>query len=234
MKYPALPSARWLTALLLAALLAGCAATPPPAPVAVPWSAEQAALLDRYAIRGKVGFRRGDTGGSANLVWQQEGDRYRLSANGPLGQGATRITGNAAVVRIENNQGVRDSSNPEALLAEAIGWPVSINSLAWWVRGLAAPAGEATIERDPQGRPARIRQQDWDIQLDRWREDAGYVLPHRIIATGGDSRVTLLVERWEFPPRNTRPTPLDTLPAAPISTEKPGISGSASTDTQTP
>lgn len=207
-----------LIALLLPLWLTGCARNPPAE--APRWSAEQAALLTRFAVRGKVGFRRGETGGSAALTWQQEGSRYRLSANGPLGQGATRITGDARQVRIESSAGVRESEEPEALLAEAIGWPVSINSLAWWVRGLPAPGGEAVVDAGPDGNPARIRQQEWDIQLDRWREDAGFLLPHRVIATGGDSRVTLLVERWEFPPDAgktslPRPAATTTEPAAP-------------------
>jgi len=206
---------------LLGLLLAGCAGNPPPE--AAHWSAEQSAGLTRFAVRGKVGFRRGETGGSAALVWQQDGDRYRLSANGPLGQGATRISGDAGSVRIENSSGAHESTDPEALLAEAIGWPVSINNLAFWVRGVAAPGGgDFSIEHDAEGLPNRIRQQDWDIVLDRWRADAGFLLPHRVIATGGDSRVTLLIERWEFPPaqRGIRAIPVET-PAAPAGEPSP-------------
>lgn len=187
-----------LMGLVLTSLLGGCASKP--TAEAPRWAAELAAAQTRFAIRGKVGFRRGESGGSAALTWQQEGERYRLSANGPLGQGATRISGDADEVRIENSQGIRESNAPETLLAEAIGWPVSINSLAWWVRGLAAPGSDASVVKDAEGRPVRIRQQEWDIVLDRWRGDTGVVLPYRVIATGGDSRVTLLIERWEFPP----------------------------------
>lgn len=210
-----------LLALLAVSLLAGCASKP--VAEAPRWAAELAAAQTRFAIRGKVGFRRGESGGSAALTWQQEGERYRLAANGPLGQGATRITGNAGQVRIENSEGVRESDVPETLLAEAIGWPVSINSLSWWVRGLPAPGSAAEVDKDAEGRPVRIRQQDWDILLDRWRDDTGVVLPYRVIATGGDSRVTLLIERWEFPPA-ARPAR-----AAPAAAGEPAASGSAAT-----
>lgn len=205
-----------LTILLLSALLlAGCAGKP--VAEAPRWAAELAAAQTRFAIRGKVGFRRGESGGSAALTWQQEGERYRLAANGPLGQGATRISGDAARVRIENSDGMRESDMPESLLADAIGWPVSINSLSWWVRGLPAPGSEAAVENDAEGRPVRIRQQEWDIVLDRWRGDTGVVLPYRVIASGGDSRVTLLIERWEFPPA-VRPVRASTAERAPEAT----------------
>lgn len=197
-RHPATPLPLLSLFLLATLLLGGCASKP--VAEAPRWAAELAAAQTRFAIRGKVGFRRGESGGSAALTWQQEGERYRLSANGPLGQGATRISGNAGQVRIENSAGVQESDVPEALLAEAIGWPVSINSLSWWVRGLPAPGSEATVEKDAEGRPVRIRQQAWEIVLDRWRGDTGVVLPYRVIASGGDSRVTLLIERWEFPP----------------------------------
>lgn len=211
--------ARVLLASLLLATLAGCTMNPP-APETAGWSIEDITPLDRFVVRGKVGFRRGETGGSAALTWQQDRERYRLSANGPLGQGAVRITGDAARVRIENSEGARESDTPEALLAEAIGWPVSINSLSFWVRGLPAPGSSADVTFDAEGRPARITQQEWQVVLDRYREDAGHMLPHRVVATGGDSRVTLLIERWEFPPLPGRkaaapaPQPAEPQPTA--------------------
>lgn len=229
-------SARLLCLLLLASLaaLTGCAGKPVVSAETIPWTTEQAAGLTRFVVRGKVGFRRGETGGSAALVWQQDGERYKLAANGPLGQGATRISGNAQTVRIENGSGVRESQNPEALLAEAIGWPVSINSLAWWVRGVAAPGGQgAQIAVDAEGRPVRIRQQDWDVVLDRWQPDAGgRQMPHRVIASGGDSRVTLLIERWEFAPSapaRSSPTlaPVQTGIPAPLPDAAPPAAESA-------
>lgn len=189
-------------ATLLLALLAGCASKPPVTDII--WSADQSTAMTRFMVHGKVGFRRGDTGGSAALAWKQEGADYDLLATGPLGQGATRIHGNATWVRIASGKEIRESDLPEALLGEALGWPVAIDSLAWWVRGLPAPGHHADIDYDAEGKPARIRQQDWDILLDRWRASGGLLLPHRLVATGGDSRITLLIERWDSP-RHGRP-----------------------------
>lgn len=198
-------------ALLLAGVLAGCAHRPPASADAA-WSAEEMARISRFDLQGKVGFRRGDTGGSATLIWQQDGDRYRLTASGPLGAGAARIDGNSERIRIESGGETRESADPAGLLAEAIGWPVSVNSLAFWARGLAAPvaAGEpaAEITLDAAGLPGLIRQQGWVIALDRWRPDGNRLLPYRVVATGGDSRVTLLIERWAMAPArhgNARP-----------------------------
>ncbi len=193
-----------LVTTLVTSGLAGCAHNR--SALDLPWSADAVAALTRFTVQGKVGFRHGETGGSAALTWQQDGDRYRMTAHGPLGQGTTRISGDSALIRIEDRQGAHESDDPEALLAEAIGWPVSINSLAFWVRGLPAPGSEAVIESDAEGQPLKIRQHNWEISLDRYRPDGAAsrqglphrVLPHRIIAIGGDSRVTLLIERWEL------------------------------------
>lgn len=229
-----LPSPRFCRVLvvLLAAALTGCV-TRPPAPVTAAWSAEDMARISRFDLHGKVGFRRGDSGGSAALVWQQDGDRYRLTASGPLGAGAVRIDGNSSRIRIDSGGETRESQDPAGLLAEAIGWPVAVNSLAYWARGLAAPgaAGEAGAEitLDGAGLPALIRQQGWDIALDRWRADGARLLPYRVVATGGDSRVTLLIERWVLPPAQhgaaRRPVDLPLTPpaaaAAPAGTGTP-------------
>lgn len=212
-------AARCALALAGVLLLAGCAHK---LPAALPaWSAEDMAQVTRFDIKGKVGFRRGETGGSAALLWQQENDRYRLTATGPLGAGSVRIDGTSARVRIEDGNGSRESSDPEALLAEAIGWPVSINSLAYWVRGLPAPQAEGEpapeIVRDAGGRPVRLRQQEWEVVYDRWQADGTRLLPHKVVATGGDSRVTLLIERWTTPPpvaAHTVRTPATPAPTA--------------------
>lgn len=199
MKSSRLPLWMLLPVFLSVMLSAGCAGNKTAPTATLPWSAPEIAAIARFAIKGKIGFRRGETGGSAALIWRQESDRYQLSAVGPLGQGATRISGHANLIRIENSEGMQESHAPETLLAEALGWPVSINSLSFWVRGLPAPGSDATVATDDSGQPLRIRQQDWDIVLDRYRPDAGWMLPHRVIATGGDSRITLLIERWDIP-----------------------------------
>lgn len=219
-RHAAVPAvARYVLALATALLLGACAHRQPAELPA--WSAEDMAQITRFDIKGKVGFRRGETGGSAALLWQQENDRYRLTATGPLGAGSVRIDGTSARVRIEDGNGSRESSDPEALLAEAIGWPVSINSLSYWVRGLPAPQAEgeaaAEIVRDAAGRPVRLRQQEWEVVYDRWQADGSRLLPHKVVATGGDSRVTLLIERWTTPPpvaAHTVRTPATATPAA--------------------
>ncbi|MFP5441024.1 MAG: lipoprotein insertase outer membrane protein LolB [Gammaproteobacteria bacterium] len=219
-RHAAVPAvARYVLALATALLLGACAHRQPAELPA--WSAEDMAQITRFDIKGKVGFRRGETGGSAALLWQQENDRYRLTATGPLGAGSVRIDGTSARVRIEDGNGSRESGDPEALLAEAIGWPVSINSLSYWVRGLPAPQAEgeaaAEIVRDAAGRPVRLRQQEWEVVYDRWQADGSRLLPHKVVATGGDSRVTLLIERWTTPPpvaAHTVRTPATATPAA--------------------
>lgn len=190
--------------LLLACLLAlaGCAGRPPVTDIA--WSAPDARELNQFVVHGKVGFRRSDTGGSAALTWKQSAADYELLATGPMGQGATRIRGNAGQIAISRGDETLRSDDPGALLADMLGWPVAIDSLAWWVRGLPAPGAPAEVDADAEGKPARIRQQGWDILLDRWRASGERLLPHRLVATGGDSRITLLIERWDTPPPSRR------------------------------
>lgn len=190
--------ARGAAIALFLALAAGCALHPPQPQAS--WSAEELAVVDRFTVRGKVGFRRGDQGGSAALVWTQQGPRYDLAVTGPLGQGSATIRGNDTRIEIETGDGRRTGDSPEQLLAEAIGWPVSVNHLSYWARGLAAPGSAAIVTPDAAGHPRRIEQDGWVIDLDRYEAEGRLLMPHRIIATAGDSRVTLLVQRWLFSP----------------------------------
>lgn len=176
--------------------LAGCAQHPVAQVPALP-AAEAPA---DFTLRGKIGFRIGERGGSAALVWQEDGGNYRLELSGPLGQGAARLTGDANRVTVEMRGETHRSNDPQALLAELVGWPVAIDALAFWVRGQPAPGDDALVQQDGAGRTVRIEQHGWQVRLDRYDGRSGYDLPYLLVADGGDSRITLSVNQWQFAP----------------------------------
>ena len=85
----------------------------------------------------------------------------------------------------------------DVLLREATGWPIPVQAMAWWVRGLASP--DAVLEFGADGRPRRLHAQGWTVDYQEWLPASGPwpEMPRRLQAVRGDARVRLVVDGWE-------------------------------------
>lgn len=190
---------RFFVALLLLALLGACAQLPqrtagwqPPE-----WPA--------WSLRGRIAVHAGEQGWHASLNWRQSVTGYQLELSGPLGQGAVRLTGDAAGVTLERADGLRDwAEDADALLARNTGWTLPVSGLRYWVQGRAVPDRPADWERDSDGRPLRLRQDGWDIRYSSYQDQAGAApLAKRIDLERDGIRARLIIDAWIGPA--TRP-----------------------------
>lgn len=195
--------------LVLLALLAGCSSLAPRESLKGPgtaaaWKAHKQKItpLDGWQISGKVGIRAQNAGksesGSATLFWLQRQDYYDIRLSGPLGRGATRLTGHPGEVSLEvASQGRYQASSAEALLEENLGWSLPVSHLFWWVRGLPASGSRSRLALDSDSRLARLEQDGWQVEYLRYAEHDGYWLPERIKLHGPNIDVTLVIKDWQ-------------------------------------
>jgi outer membrane lipoprotein LolB len=182
--------------LLLVLALTACAT--PPAREASPTVLDLAS--SRYAnwqIRGRVSLVKGDQGWHASLNWHEDDGRYRLDLSGPLGQGALRLEGDAAGVRMQTADG-RDylARDADALVRSATGWQFPVGGIRYWVRGVPVPGEPARMKTDANGRPVSLAQSGWDIHYDRFQDVDGRAWPTRLQLTTDDLSVRLVVDEW--------------------------------------
>ncbi|MBA1280364.1 MULTISPECIES: lipoprotein insertase outer membrane protein LolB [Pseudomonadaceae] len=189
----------------LVLLLAGCAGLGPQESIEGPgnkedWTTHKARVseIDGWQISGKIGIRAPQDSGSGTLFWLQRQDYFDIRLSGPLGRGATRLTGRPDAVALEvAGQGRYEAESPEALVESQLGWQLPVSSLLWWVRGLPAPDSRSRIALDANGRLANLQQDGWDIQYLGYSEEGGYALPSRIKLAGRDLQITLVVKDWQ-------------------------------------
>jgi outer membrane lipoprotein LolB len=182
-----------LAALLLALLLAGCAALPP----ATLQHPQAAADLDNWAFNGRVSLTRGETGWHAGLVWRERSGEYDLRVVGPLGQGAFELSGDAAgVMLVDADSRTFTTRDAEALVRHVTGWVLPVSGMHYWVRGLVAPGIEAQVERDSSGLLSRLVQSGWAISYDRYQSIGDLVLPGRLRMERDDIAVRLVIDEW--------------------------------------
>jgi len=180
----------WRLLLVLAmAGLTACASRPLVPAVLDP------ATLTHWLAEGKMGLRVADRGGNLYFTWIQEGEHYTLALSGPLGAGRTELAGSPDGVILRNGDlGEVSASSPEVLLEAVTGYSAPISYLAHWLKAEAATAG-ARIERDTKGRPLQIAEDGWIASFPLWDEEHG--LPQKILITGPDTRLTVVISRWQ-------------------------------------
>jgi len=166
---------RRAVALALAAALSACA-TPPRVDV----GAAAAAPADvSFELAGRLSARHGEAGVAAGFRWRHAPGTDELVLSTPFGQALARLSGGADGVVLERQDGgVARSGDWETLTREALGVPVPVRGLAWWVRGMPHPASGHLVERDTAGRATVLRQDGWEIVYG-YRDES--VQPSRLV-----------------------------------------------------
>lgn len=196
---------------LAVVLLAGCVSSPVrEAPVAVDQEWAQAKQRERQAqlqaivdwsMQGRLALSVGTRGGSGRLDWRQRGPTFEVSLAAPVTRQSWRLAGEPGRATLDGLEGgARSGPDAGALLQEATGWPIPVDAMAWWVRGLASPGGE--IEFGTDGRPRRLVAEGWVVDYQEWLPANGAWpdMPRRLQAVRGDARVRLVVDGWEASP----------------------------------
>lgn len=195
-----------LVLLLTSLLLSSCQLwqttheLPPPAPdqPKLDWveHVRTLTLLQEWQIKGKIGVRTADDGGSAYLDWSQSFDSFYILLSGPLGQGSTIISGNPFGARLENGDGTYISESPEQLVQQHTGWTIPIHQLLYWVKGIPSPRGASTLQYNEYGTLRSLQQEGWHLEFDRYADILGTLLPQRIKIQREDLKVTLIIKEW--------------------------------------
>jgi outer membrane lipoprotein LolB len=153
--------------------------------------------LQHWEIRGRVGIRDrnpGGSSGSANLNWQQCGERFDIRLSGPLGAGAAHLYGNGDQTTLKRS-GERAvvTDNPEQMLAD-MGWPLPVSALFDWVRGLPNPDQRYTIHPLDTG----FVQDGWHVNVAKTFAVDEFIVPARAVLEKDQLRLTLLLKKWDL------------------------------------
>jgi outer membrane lipoprotein LolB len=188
-------------ALALGALtaLAGCHGLPA-RPDLGPGPEARALLasLSDWRARGRVAVRSATDGFSASFDWREAGGRGELGVRGPFGAGATRISRTPDLIRIEaGDSPPLDVPAPfealEPALTARLGFPLPIEPLRYWVRGVPAPGVPS------EGTAAGFRQAGWSVALAGFVPVAGAPgpLPSRLVLTRAATRIRVIIDAWQ-------------------------------------
>ncbi|MBC8025417.1 MAG: outer membrane lipoprotein LolB [Steroidobacteraceae bacterium] len=207
--------ARFVAGVAVLAALSACRTIPPPAPVLgpgadAPWPEQRARLesFDRFNLNGRVAVAANGQGFTASLRYQQQPGESHLSLDGPLGIGGLRVALDGEDLAVETSRGEKlDGAAAREELERRLGFPLPLAELRWWLLGIPAPGGDATMRMDTASQEiTRFVQRGWSVTIEKRMPSLGFALPQRLNAQrvgaegeveGEGARMKLVVERWQ-------------------------------------
>jgi len=154
-------------------------------------------VITQWGLSGKISLDDGNEGGSGKLRWDVEPGRSQLDFHGAFGRGAWQLSVGPEGALLRMADGTEQlTAGVDELIREHIGWPVPLDALKWWVRGLAAPGLVEDKQIDANGLLLSLQQFGWSVNFNRYDAAGEFELPVRIEATRNNHRVKLAISRW--------------------------------------
>lgn len=152
-----------------------------------------------WGLVGKISLDDGDDGGSGRLQWSVEPGHSELDFHGAMGRGAWHLQIGQDGVLLKMADGTEQAADDvNDLIQDRMGWPIPLDALQWWVRGLVAPGVIESETYGSEGLLTSLRQFGWDVDFKRYASVDGVELPIRLNATNDNYRVKLAISRWRM------------------------------------
>ncbi len=192
--------ARFLLLLCLVIVVSACAVREPRPEGA--WLEEREAWFEMYSlweVSGRIALSDGERGGQLSFDWKAQGDQHDVRLRTLAGGKQWRLLFNPHGAVLEGSDvGLMRGPNPDALVAEAVGWPIPVTRLAWWLRGLSSPAGERVVFAS-DGTMETIAEPPWTLEYQRFTQPGqGPLMPVRMQADSPPYQVRLVMRNWRW------------------------------------
>ncbi len=199
----------------LCSWLAGCAVTQPvmaPSSEAAPVSQRTPVAAIDLAGRLSVRYQKNghDEALHGSYTWVQRPDATLIDLLSPLGQTLAVITITPTNASIEQSgQTTRSAAEPDALVADVLGWPLPIAGLRDWLQGFTTDA-QGRRSAVTLNETAAFKTRDgWTLQYAAWDNgDVDHPHPKRIdmtrnTAEAGEVAIRLVIDSWQPMPAGT-------------------------------
>lgn len=191
-------------------ILQGCSHLQPQSTPAEPVTQSRPLLSNYWSLSSKVGITTPTERGSAQLNWNQKGNKYQIYLTGPLGkQLASLVSDGETAVLTESNGKTYTANSEQELVIQAIGKPLPVDQMQFWIKGLKAPFYPIEpVNADAEN--LEFIQNDWRIEMNGFEIIDGYKLPRKLTLTYPASEnqeqiveLRVIVKEWTLPAQSS-------------------------------
>ncbi len=160
-------------------------------------------LPKNWTLSGRISLTTEQENWYAKFIWIQKNQDYQLSFTGPLGATELQISLRGQKVTIKTPSGERSGYDLEQMLSQETGLDLPISSLRYWLQAYPNPNAPAKITHNKHQQITAIEQSQWHIQYPKriWvKQQSGALLslPKKIVAKGQDTKIKLIISRWQL------------------------------------
>lgn len=158
--------------------------------------------LKNWSLFGKLGIRtRDDSVTAAINTWKQKGEQFEIDLSSTFfGLGSSKLYGNTNFLSIfQSGEEPLSSFEPDHLIETALGFPLPISHLQYWIKGL--PAKDIPYSRtfNQQGLVSSLKQDNWSLSYSNYHTEYAVPLPGKIKIQQDDIRIIVAVKEWTLP-----------------------------------
>lgn len=169
----------------------------------------QPLLSNYWSMESKIGIKTEAENGSAQLSWNQMGNRYNISLTGPFGKALGSLQNTGQQILLTSSDGsVQTAKDEEQLVLSAIGKPLPVKQMQFWIKGIKAPffpiePVSATVDS------VEFIQRDWHVTMSGFHDVDGYRLPKKLLLkypadsstspSGTPVELKIIIKQWDLP-----------------------------------
>lgn len=185
---------RWLLQCICLPALVACAGLPGDDVPAISRPLEVGAGSAYFALSGRLSVREGQRVEIAGLRWERARTTESVSLHSPLGSTVAKLwKGEDGVARLVSGDRNATAVDLESLIHDALGAPVPLEALGWWIQGLQVDAANGTR----RGTGDSFNHAGWDIRIEEFPLSAKAPVAKRIVARRGETTLRLVIDEWE-------------------------------------
>jgi outer membrane lipoprotein LolB len=182
------------------AVLAGCATAPREPLATAHWQShrDRVAAIPDWSFSGKLAISTPQGTESARLRWSQQGEDLQMEVSGPIGINQIIFVRENSQLRVFEDRQWRSLTVEEATLEQQLGWPLPLDLLPWWLRGIPAPQPPATDMAVSDGRLQQLHQAGWTLEYPSYQQVDDVVLPGKLLFHRGEVKGKILFKQWQL------------------------------------
>jgi len=193
---------RQLSIAAVLSLLTACASQPQVAPEQLSWQQHHRAISKQldWQFSGKVLVKTSSGADSASISWSQSGTDLHIEVAGPAGFKQVQLVRQGQLMRVFRDGEWQNTPASDAAPEQLTGWPLPLDLLPWWVRGIPAPGARHLACELADERLANLQQAGWTINYTSYQLVDSLQLPAvlRFHAAGVEGKI--LFKRWQLGP----------------------------------
>lgn len=193
---------RFSTLAAVLAVVVGCATSPRQPTTTDDWQSHRALVsaIEEWSFSGKLAISTPQGTESARLRWSQRGEDLQLEVSGPIGVKQVIFVRESSRLRVFEDGQWRSLTVEEATLEEQLGWPLPLDLLSWWLRGVPAPLPPATGMAISDGHLQQLDQAGWKLEYPSYAQVDGIALPGKLLFRRGEVKGKILFKQWKLSP----------------------------------